>query len=34
VIDEPKVPVSRALECIAESLLGPMSSSGKKKRGK
>ena len=23
VVDEPKSPVSRALECIAESLLGP-----------
>jgi pilus assembly protein CpaE len=35
VIDEPKVPVSRALDCIAESLLGPVRPAGKKaKRGK
>jgi pilus assembly protein CpaE len=35
VIDEPKVPVSRALDCIAESLLGPVRQTGKRgKRGK
>ena len=36
VIDEPKVPVSRALDCIADSLLGPMrDTNGKRaKRGK
>jgi pilus assembly protein CpaE len=35
VIDEPKVPVSRALDCIAESLLGPVPQPGKRgKRGK
>ncbi|HEX9506558.1 MAG TPA: hypothetical protein VGA62_11205, partial [Acidimicrobiia bacterium] len=35
VIDEPKVPVSRALDRIAEFLLGPVPQPGKRgKRGK
>jgi pilus assembly protein CpaE len=35
VIDEPKVPVSRALDCIAESLLGPVAKTGRRgRRGK
>jgi pilus assembly protein CpaE len=35
VIDEPKSPVSRALDCIAESLMGPTTAPKKKrKRGK
>jgi pilus assembly protein CpaE len=35
VIDEPKAPVSRALDCIAASLVGPTVVRGKKgKRGK
>ena len=34
VIDEPKSPVSRSLEVIADSLLGPDASGGKHKRRK
>ena len=34
VIDDPKAPVSRALECIADSLLGPAARAGKHKRRK
>jgi pilus assembly protein CpaE len=34
VVDEPKSPVSRALDCIAESLLGPTPAPKKGKRGK
>jgi pilus assembly protein CpaE len=34
VVDEPKSPVSRALDCIAESLLGPNVTKKKSKRGK
>ncbi len=34
VVDEPKSPVSRALDCIAESLLGPRPAAKKSKRGK
>jgi pilus assembly protein CpaE len=34
VIDEPKSPVSRSLEVIADSLLGPRASGGKHKRRK
>ncbi len=34
VVDEPKSPVSRALECIAESLLGPTAAPKKGRRGK
>jgi len=34
VVDEPKAPVSRALDCIAESLLGPMERPKKSRRGK
>jgi pilus assembly protein CpaE len=32
VLDEPKSPVSRALDCIAESLLGPVSPAGKRSK--
>jgi len=34
VVDEPKAPVSRALDCIAEALLGPKASTKKGRRGK
>jgi pilus assembly protein CpaE len=34
VVDEPKAPVSRALDHIAESLLGPTASTKKSRRGK
>jgi pilus assembly protein CpaE len=34
VVDEPKSPVSRALDCIAESLLGPRAVPKKGRRGK
>jgi pilus assembly protein CpaE len=34
VVDEPKAPVSRALGCIAESLLGPTAAPKKGRRGK
>ena len=34
VVDEPKSPVSRALDCIAESLLGPTAAPKKSRRGK
>jgi pilus assembly protein CpaE len=34
VVDEPKSPVSRALDCIAESLLGPAAAPKKGRRGK
>ena len=34
VVDEPKSPVSRALDCIAESLLGPTAPPKKGRRGK
>jgi pilus assembly protein CpaE len=34
VVDEPKSPVSRAIECIAESLLGPSAAPKKGRRGK
>ena len=34
VVDDPKSPVSRALDCIAESLLGPSASRKKGRRGK
>jgi pilus assembly protein CpaE len=34
VVDEPKAPVSRALDCIAESLLGPAAVTKKGRRGK
>jgi pilus assembly protein CpaE len=34
VVEEPKSPVSRALECIAESLLGPTAAPKKGRRGK
>jgi pilus assembly protein CpaE len=34
VVDEPKAPVSRALDCIAESLLGPTAAPRKGRRGK
>jgi pilus assembly protein CpaE len=34
IVDEPKSPVSRALDCIAESLLGPVETSKKSRRGK
>lgn len=34
VVDEPKAPVSRALDCIAESLLGPRVTTKKGRRGK
>ncbi len=34
VVEEPKSPVSRAIECIAESLLGPKSAPKKGRRGK
>ncbi|MDQ1432332.1 MAG: pilus assembly protein CpaE [Actinomycetota bacterium] len=34
VVDEPKAPVSRALDCIAESLLGPVETPKKSRWGK
>jgi len=34
VVEEPKSPVSRAIECIAESLLGPTAARKKGRRGK
>ena len=34
VVEEPKSPVSRAIECIAESLLGPTAAPKKGRRGK
>ena len=34
VVEEPKSPVSRAIECIAESLLGPTTARKKGRRGK
>jgi pilus assembly protein CpaE len=34
IVDEPKSPVSRALECIAESLLSPTAAPKKGRRGK
>jgi len=34
VVAEPKSPVARALDCIAESLLGPTASAKKGRRGK
>lgn len=34
VVDEPKAPVSRALDCIAESLLGPVATPKKSRWGK
>jgi MinD-like ATPase involved in chromosome partitioning or flagellar assembly len=34
VIEEPRAPVSRALEVIADSLLGPQLAGGKHKRRK
>jgi pilus assembly protein CpaE len=34
VVEEPKSPVSRALDCIAESLLGPNATPKKGRRGK
>ncbi len=34
VVDEPKSPVSRAIECIAESLLGPTTAPKKGRRGR
>jgi pilus assembly protein CpaE len=34
VVEEPKAPVSRALDCIAESLLGPTAGPKKGRRGK
>jgi pilus assembly protein CpaE len=34
VVEEPKSPVSRALDCIAESLLGPTATAKKGRRGK
>jgi pilus assembly protein CpaE len=34
VVDEPKSPVSRAFDCIAESLLGPTAGPKKGRRGK
>ena len=34
VVDEPKSPVSRALDCIAESLLGPAAAPKKRRRAK
>ncbi len=34
VVEEPKSPVSRALDCIAESLLGPNAAAQKGRRGK
>jgi pilus assembly protein CpaE len=34
VVDEPKSPVSRALDCIADSLLGPTAAPKKGRRGK
>ncbi len=34
VVDDPKAPVSRALDCIAESLLGPVTVPKKSRRGK
>jgi pilus assembly protein CpaE len=34
IVENPKAPVSRALDCIAESLLGPMSVPKKGRRGK
>jgi pilus assembly protein CpaE len=34
VVEEPKSPVSRALDCIAESLLGPTAAPKKGRRGK
>ena len=34
VVDEPKAPVSRALDFIAESLLGPMETPKKSRWGK
>ena len=34
IVDDPKAPVSRALDRIAESLLGPVAASKKRRRGK
>jgi pilus assembly protein CpaE len=34
VVEEPKAPVSRAIDCIAESLLGPIATPKKGRRGK
>jgi MinD-like ATPase involved in chromosome partitioning or flagellar assembly len=34
VVEEPKSPVSRAIDCIAESLLGPTAAPKKGRRGK
>jgi pilus assembly protein CpaE len=34
IVEEPKSPVSRALDCIAESLLGPTAARKKGRRGK
>jgi pilus assembly protein CpaE len=34
IVDDPKSPVSRALDCIADSLLGPVAAAKKSRRGK
>jgi pilus assembly protein CpaE len=34
IVDDPKAPVSRALDCIAESLLGPIDTPKKSRWGK